>query len=142
MLLSQCFLLLLKSFILLDVPLLEQQPVLVYLRPRFIREREQQRSMRRRLQRLTDRETSYTSNSHQAENWRHLGHGGNAVVGYIRAVSSAVQEGCLSDEEGGLSDAETPESAAERQKDCSDPLENHQIDHEVAGDDFETSSSS
>jgi hypothetical protein len=66
-------------------------PVLVYLRPRFLQARERQRSIRRREQQLasTQQESSLRSMSSVSK-----------VNVFVRAVSEAVREGCLSDEEG------------------------------------------
>jgi len=101
--------------------------VLVYLRPRFLRERERQRSARRRMQRRTESVTSFNSRSSGSE---HFG-SREAIGGYFRAVSSAVQEGCLSDEED-VSDTEPDPSeqspaSVERPKDTG-VMETHRID--------------
>jgi len=84
--------------------------VLVYLLPRFIRERERQRNARIRLQRLTEQETSFGSSSHLEVHLRPV-ESRHTILEYLQAVSTAVQEGDLSDDEE-LSETSEPSELA------------------------------
>lgn len=79
--------------------------MLVYLRPRFVRERERQRSARIRLQRLTEQETSFGSSSNVDVHVRPVP-SRSTILDYLQAVSTAVQEGDLSDDDESSETAE------------------------------------
>ena len=78
--------------------------VLVYLRPRFLRQRERQRSERLRMERPTDPETSYETNNQLGASVRRGASRTTSIAEYLQAISTAVREGGLSDEDG---DSET-----------------------------------